>query len=221
MLDSAFFSSSHHKGGIIEKGCFFARHPPTFSQREQKNFIGMRPIVRGARSFCRGLKKQCFFPLAPLSPTAALRLRSGWAPAHAAWLLPAPAPPVARACFVRSSAGKGFASANAPLPFVPSLCLSAPSASLRRGHLRAAARLKSPSPFPSALHPPSFAPRGSPSQKPFCRFRSKRGAFAAFALRVGRLTGSLWRPPLFWGVLPAAAGAAPFPFPRGGKRQEA
>ena len=187
-------------GGRIGIALFFARHPPTLSQGEQKTLRYARFPPRNT-GFLRSPAKKAhwaFFPWLPLRRLVGAPPRASRARSRGGLAFP-PLSPVARVCVVRSSALKGFASANAPLRFVPSLCPSAPSASVSRGRLRASAWLKTPSRVPSALHPRSLAPSGSPLRSPCPRYRSPRGALA----RSGRCPSSLGvgvsRPPRFWG----------------------
>ena len=101
-----------------------------------------------------------------------------------------PLPPVARVCFVRSSAGKGFASAKGPLALrslsLPLRSFGFGSAGSLSGFALGSNRLRF---SPSALHPPCLAPRGSPLRQPFPRFRSARGGFRALPFGSGRSLG--------------------------------
>lgn len=86
---------------------------------------------------------------------------------------------------------------KAPLLFVSSFVLSAPSASVARGRLRASAWLKTPSRVPSALDPRFLAPRGSPRPSLFPRSRSKGGGSRWLPSVAGARVGAFLAPAFF------------------------
>ena len=92
---------------------------------------------------------------------------------------------------------------SAPLPSVPSVSPSAPSASVARGRLRASPWLKTPAGVPRLKTLASSPPRFPPCRNPFSRLRSKRGGFRRRPPQGGlRLSGGVPAPPLR-GCVPA------------------
>lgn len=85
---------------------------------------------------------------------------------------------------------------SAPLPFVPSVSPSAPSASVARGRLRASPWLKTPAGVPRLKTLASSPPRFPPCRNPFPAYAPSGGAFA-----VAPIKGA---PPQWWRSRPPA-----------------
>ena len=116
--------------------------------------------------------------------------------------LPSPRvrPSLARSALshLRARAPQG---AKPPLPSVPSVALSAPSATARRGRLRAFGSAQIAVAVPSASAPVSPCPRGSPLGKPFLGSRSKGGGSRRRPLWGLRLGWADFPPPPLKGGL--------------------
>ena len=84
---------------------------------------------------------------------------------------------------------------SAPLPSVPSVSPSAPSASVARGRLRASPWLKTPAGVPRLKTLASSPPRFPPCRNPFSRLRSKRGGFRRRPHKGGSASVVAFPPP--------------------------
>ena len=160
--------------------------------------LGIRqPFPKGSKktsSVCApkgAVRLRLFVPRLFLSPTANVRVCSGWAPAHAVGLAVPPASPVARVWLVPSSISKGFARlVPRPLPFAPSLAPSAPSASVSRGSPAGFRLAQIAVAGPLSIRPSFPRPAVPPCASPLTASAPRGGGFRA-PLSVVALIGGV------------------------------
>ena len=161
---------------------FFARHPPTLSQGEQKThrYACFPPMVAGFRWSPAKKPHWGFFPWLPHRCLATAVARNSHARSRVGALRsPRVRPSLARASFRRLQARASQGSFLAPCLSLP--LSSSPLLRLRSlgVGLRASAWLKSPSRVPCPLDPRSLGPAVPPCASPFPASAPLGGGFRA------------------------------------------
>lgn len=190
------FAQCPHKGGFRQPPFSIAavrssRYTKTSAECALPAWAPLRQLAA---------KKALLFSPAPFMATACLRASSASAPAHAVGLaFPPRRPSLAPAVGFRLSA-RASQALSAPLPAAPARAVSAPSASLQRGHLRACGLAQIAFAVPFGSTPASVRPRGSPLRQP-CSPASApcRGALAGKPFGSARSAVGVSRPPALKG----------------------